>query len=426
MIFPPLGQNVQQKSDGKVQNRLAWYLELFIVGTLSVFTTAIYLNEPRWTRAFGEAGFVALLLWALYHKRKPVNPIPHFLIVMSVLYILSYVVNSFMSPDPNWEYVNIRKYIYIIIGGLLFAYPLNDIYKKFMIVILFLSAAIAGAAGMLQYFGLMRQMWDRPHGWSSHPIHYAAILAFVCGSAIFILSFRRNELFQSRVGRFFLLFVVMLTTGGIIVSESRGVWLAVVVACMLSLFLYNRRRAFYVSLLLVITLCIVFAFNTTLRQRATSIVTSVFGKNETSSTADRIQLWKGAVLIFKEYPLIGCGTGNFESEIKRLIAEKKIKNVFYKMHAHNIYFQALAARGIIGFIITMGFLTALIMWGIREMREHEGVGGYIIILSTILTIIGGLTENNIELAKFLAALCFTVGFIGPLRAYEATHQSIGL
>jgi O-antigen ligase len=85
------------------------------------------------------------------------------------------------------------------------------------------------------------------------------------------------------------------------------------------------------------------------------------------------------------------------------------------VHAHNIFLQALATRGAVGFIATLGLFIALIQWGLEETRNHGGAGGYIIILSTAFTIMSGLTENNIEFTKFLAAYCFTIGLFGPLE-----------
>jgi len=168
----------------------------------------------------------------------------------------------------------------------------------------------------------------------------------------------------------------------------------------------------------------IFIFNSTLRQRATSIVTSFYTENEKGSTGNRLELWKGSLMIFKERPLLGTGTGNFESSIKRLITEKKLKEMPYTMHAHNIFFQALATRGLIGFVITIGFFATLVKWGIKEIREHGGIGGYAILFCSVLTIVGGLTENNIENGKFLAALCLTIGLIGPYGAYQVSRKSI--
>jgi len=413
-----LSDNEKTENGGNELRTISRYLELFIVGTLSVAGAVIFFNAPRDTRAFGEAGLVALLLWAIYHKRKPVNPIPKFVIVMSVLYILSYVVNFFMSPDPDWEHVNIRKYIYLIISGFLFAFPLNDKYRRFMIVVFFGSAAIAGAAGILQIF-----RWGiiyRAQGFSGNPLHYAGLLGFVCCTAAFLLFARRRNIFESGRGILFLLIVTVLTFLGILFSMSRGVWIAMFVAGITTLFLYNRRIALISSLCAIVMLSLTFYFNIYLKDKAASIATSFYTENERGSTGTRMELWKGALLIFKESPLLGVGTGNFESHINELIREGKLKDIPVKMHAHNIFLQALATRGTVGIITTLGLFIAMIRWGWEEIQNNRGVGGYVIILSTVYTIIAGLTENNIEFTKYLTDYCFIIGLIGT--PWNSRHE----
>jgi O-antigen ligase len=161
---------------------------------------------------------------------------------------------------------------------------------------------------------------------------------------------------------------------------------------------------------------LIFIFSSSLRQRAASIVTSVYADNVTVGTGNRLELWKGSLLLFKRYPLLGVGTWNFQSAIEELIREKKVKEMPIRMHAHSIYLQALATRGITGFALTIGLFTALVAWGRREIRDHGGIGGYIIIVSTVLMIVGGLWEINIEINQFLAVYCLMVGLIGPYGA----------
>jgi O-antigen ligase len=420
MLLAPLSQSVQPESIEKDQSRVARYLELFIVGTLSVSMAVIFFNAPRWTRAFGEAGFVALLLWAIYHKRNPVNPIPKYVIIASVLYILSYVVNVFMSPDPTWEHVNIRKYIYIIIGGLLFAFPVKDKYRQFMIIAFFGSAAIAGGFGTYQYL----KSGFRALGFSGNPLHYAGLLGFVCCSSTLLL-FIKNRGILGKYGFIYLLMVAILSFLGIFYSEARGVWIAVIGALLSTLILYDRKRTLLFVICITLILSSLFMIDSQLKERAISIITSVYTENSgKSSTGTRFELWKGSILIAKSNPLFGVGTGNFERKIDTLVHEKKINEPLVGMHAHNIYFQALATRGVVGLMITLAMFTGMIIWGAEETRKSGNIGGHIIILSTVFTIISGLTENNIEFTKFLAAYCFTVGLFGPLGVMENSENVV--
>ncbi len=209
--------------------------------------------------------------------------------------------------------------------------------------------------------------------------------------------------------------VALLTFVGIILSLSRGVWVALFLSITITLFLYDRRKALIYLLCALVVMSVAFYLDIRLKEKASSIVTSLYTEDEKGSTGARLELWKGSLLIFKEAPLLGVGTGNFESNIKKLVDEGKLKEASTLVHAHNIFLQALATRGIVGFITTLSLFIALFKWGIKEIQKHAGVGGYVIILSTTYTLIGGLTENNVEFTKFLAAYCFTVGLFGPLE-----------
>jgi O-antigen ligase len=419
MILAPFDRLIDRC---KANSRVSDYLETFIVFTLSVSMAVIFFDAPRWTRAFGEVGLGVFLVWVLFYKREAARPLPTFLIIAAIMYIFSYVVNVFLSSDPTWEHTNIRKYVYVFIAGLLFAFPIKDKHRMFMIVVFLVSAAVAGAAGILQYF-----KWgidSRALGFSGNPLHYAGLLAFVCSTAVIILFIRKRNLFTSKRGVLFLSIVAILTFIGILFSQSRGVWVAFFAAGATTMLLYDRRQALVFLLYTVVVLSITFYLNIYLKEKATSIATSLYTENEKGSTGARVELWKGALLIFKESPLFGVGTGNFESSITRLVHEKKLKKTPTLVHAHNIFLQALATRGAVGFITTLGLFIALIQWGLEETRKHGGVGGYIIILSTAFTIISGLTENSIEFTKFLAAFCFTAGLFGPLGAMKNSEKVV--
>ena len=408
----------------EMKNKISGYMEIFLVLSLTALAATIYFTQRR-ASVFDSVAAGALLVWRFILKHKSQRSLPSSLVIWTVLYLLSCFIGALMSENRHWELTEFRRYIHLFIAGLLFTAPISDNYRKIIISSFFSCAAIAGIVGILQFTGfLIKPDPLSPHGLSPHPIVYASMLAFACGSAIIMFFFRENELFQSRTGKAILLVTILLTFGGIISSESRGVWIALVAACTVTLFLYDRNKTLIFFFAILTAMTAIFIFNNTLRQRATSIVTSFYTENEKGSTGNRLELWKGSLMIFRERPILGTGTGNFESNIKRLIVEKKLKEMPYTMHAHNIFFHALATRGIIGFVITIGLFAALVKWGMQEIREHGRIGGYTIIFCSVLTIVGGLTENNIENSQFLAALCLTIGLIGPYGAYQSARKPL--
>ena len=376
---------------------------------LGGFAASIFFTKTG-ISVFGLASMALILIWKYIVKYEQKNFIPKSVFILTMLFFLDLVVSAAMSNNYRWSFSELGKYRHILLGGLVFIAPLTQKNRKKIIIVFFASAALDAFAGVLQYFDILYKAYDRPHGYSTHPILFAADLAFACGPALVML-FIRNNIFVSTREKYFLLVIAALTFVGIILSQSRGVWIALFVAGTATVFLYSWRKALIFALALIIFFIMLVSASGTLRERAVSIVTSAHTETIMGSTGNRLELWKGAIIMFKEHPLLGTGYGDFESAIDKLVAEQKVNSMPDRIYAHNIFLQVLATRGMIGFIILMGLFIAIIVWG-KEKSKNQQMGGYIIILSTLLTMVGGLTENNIEIHRFLAAYALTLGLIG--------------
>lgn len=389
--------------------------DIIIILPLSILIFRIFFSQRR-ASVFDVIALAVLLIWKYILNRKPGRLLPTFLIVAVLLYMISDLIGALLSDNQYWELTELRKYVHVFIGGLLFTTPMEERTRKLLIAIFFISAAVAGAQGIWQHL----KIGIRSNGTFPHSILYAETLALACGSAIVMFFHKKNEFLGTKAGRFFLLLIILLTMGGILFSESRGVWIALLVASTVTLILYDRRKSFIFLSCIIMTLSITFYFSTELRERAILIFTSIYHEDPavSKSTTTRLELWKGALLIFKEHPLLGCGTGNFESSINRFVQAKILKETPTMVHAHNIFLQALSTQGMFGFMILALFFIALMKWGVNEIKLHGGIGGYIIIFCTILTMVGGLTENNLGTVKYFAAYFFNIGLIGPCGIME--------
>jgi O-antigen ligase len=127
--------------------------------------------------------------------------------------------------------------------------------------------------------------------------------------------------------------------------------------------------------------------------------------------------------MFKEHPLLGVGLGDFTPAVNKLISENKLKQTTDTHHAHNIYLQVLATRGVIGFAILLLLLISLLRWGRKLIQDHDSLGGYIIILITVLAMVGGLTDNHLDFSRFLTASCFAIGLLGPSGLIKESFEN---
>lgn len=401
-------------------------IENWLTVLVSLFAVSIYFSKTGLS-VFGGAAILLMLYWRFVpgYVQKPA--VPKVVIICFGLYFLDLLVSSYLSVNSRWALSELGKYRYLLFGGLLFAAPLSKKNRNICLIVFLISASLDGLTGLLQYVDIQyvksgmvswtRAYYDRPMGNSSDPILYAANLALAFGAAI-ALFFVDKALFFVKKEKVFLAVVAVAILIGILVSGSRGVWVALFPACLLALFCHSRKSAFILLAGFLLGAVIVATFNAKIAERAATIATSAYTENEKGSTGNRIELWKGALLMFKQSPLLGIGAGDFQITIKQMITEKKLKEIDATNTAHCIYLQVLATRGIIGLSVLVAFFATLVIWSRREMKNGNEVGALVILMSALLAILGGLTENHIEVHRYLAAFGFTIGLMGPYGRAE--------
>lgn len=289
---------------------------------------------------------------------------------------------------------------------MLLASPLSSRLRQRVMVVYLLSASVSGLIGALQYFGALEANNGRAHG-LAHPIHYATLLAFACGVSVLGLLGSQPTL---RV-RALMVMAAAMSFMGILLSLTRGVWVALSGALLFTLVVISPRKALLFLAALVLATAVLMASSPTMRERTSSIFTSAFTESSTGSTGTRLELWKGAILIAKEHPLLGTGWWDFEPDIRALVEDGRIERPQVAMHAHSIYFHWLATGGVLGLAALAALLTALAAMA-KTLKTYAGA---VALAVTLVIIIGGFTENNLGISKILSAYCFTFGLFGGMR-----------
>jgi O-antigen ligase len=73
-----------------------------------------------------------------------------------------------------------------------------------------------------------------------------------------------------------------------------------------------------------------------------------------TSSGERLEFYKNALILIKQHPIIGAGTGSFEHEYQ-LIAEKQITHTTYVPNPHNEFLLTWQELGFIGLITLLAF-----------------------------------------------------------------------
>ncbi|MGL6152348.1 MAG: O-antigen ligase family protein [Aeromonas sobria] len=210
----------------------------------------------------------------------------------------------------------------------------------------------------------------------------------------------------------------------IYLSQSRGVWLSLVVVTAVYLFVNRALLLKNIRLILpgAIIMFVAFSYNSSIFIQRVDDVKHDFIQmeqgNYQTSIGLRLVVWKSAWLGFLEYPFIGVGKDGIDELKKQQVSEHKINPVLLvgdgglgMPHAHNQYLNQLVMRGLVGFIPMMILLASPIF-----MREQFGLLG-IYLASAYL--VSGLTDVPLEQKETLYIFLFSLLFATLVRDIEA-------
>ncbi|HDO1322239.1 TPA: O-antigen ligase family protein [Aeromonas veronii] len=210
----------------------------------------------------------------------------------------------------------------------------------------------------------------------------------------------------------------------IYLSQSRGVWLSLVVVTAVYLFFNRALLVKNIRLILpgVIIVFVAFSYNSRIFIQRVDDVKYDFIKleqgNYQTSIGLRLVVWKSAWLGFLEYPFMGVGKDGIDGLKKQQVSEHKVNPILLvgdgglgMPHAHNQYLNQLVMRGLVGFIPMMILLASPIF-----MREQFGLLG--IYLSSAY-LVSGLTDVPLEQKETLYIFLFSLLFATLVRDIEA-------
>lgn len=181
-----------------------------------------------------------------------------------------------------------------------------------------------------------------------------------------------------------LLAIAALAIYASILAQSRGGWLFLPLFPLILLWAwwpaFGKHRylvLFAGVLLLAAGLFLALQserMNAGLKQGVDEIAIFLQQPHAETSWGIRLNLWRNALLLLQEHPLLGSGVGDFQLEMQRMVADGRSLNPYVGKfgHAHSIYFDTLAKGGLAGFVaMTLGLLLLPLSYFIRGLRQAE-------------------------------------------------------
>jgi len=208
-----------------------------------------------------------------------------------------------------------------------------------------------------------------------HPSYLSLIFSFAIAFLISLmltvqtLSRRKKILIISLI-IYFQVFIVLLSSKAGIIGL---IFLYAGVVLFAAFKMKNRLKvAAYLSAAMTFLFLLLLMLNPTVRlrfQAAEKAMKSDYEMRSDSleSSVARILIWKSALEIISEKPVLGVGTGDVRNELVKKYREKKITPAIEnEYNAHNQYLQTYLASGIAGLLVLIGCLAVAFAMAIRS------------------------------------------------------------
>lgn len=350
-------------------------------GTAMVFCAALPLapapSNIAWVCLLGA--FVIRLPW-LFKPCLPLllQPLAWFLF----LFVLWTGLSMDWSTDPDAGFRLWRTARLVVTPILL--WPVLD-RLPWLIVCFLIGVLTQNVLQIIDITGLASiSPEDEAHraGGLLHPTLTGAFcVTAMCWYAAAFLNATRVWMIAAAIGG-------LLAAFGLVISGSRGGWVAAFIALVLmwiiSVYRFPqvRRRCVMSIILFVLLFAVSWPLTGSMIRTGVGRASEEFqmmqeDQTYNTSTGLRVLMWEWASRAFIAHPVIGIGIGSFKDYIAEQpeyleAAESDPNTARYMLrdHAHSDYLQVLATTGIIGLILFVAILLLILYQSWRDLNNH--------------------------------------------------------
>ncbi|KPL93027.1 O-antigen ligase family protein [Vibrio sp. L5-1] len=228
-----------------------------------------------------------------------------------------------------------------------------------------------------------------------NPIPYAtacSMLSIIAFSLLMIKSKIKEKIIP--------LLAFFLSLPPIMLSEARGVWLALAISILILIVTKCIKKtptqnqlilAIIATLVVLPTGIYLFKDNINARYNQTMYEIKMIQDHDyNTSIGVRLKLWQLTPDLFKQKPLLGHGQNN-EKILKDKLNENIISKTIYvnaSSHYHNQFLDKMVKSGIIG----LAFVISILIYPLTRLKHLQDYEKFIVIGSTCLFFIAGLTD----------------------------------
>lgn len=284
------------------------------------------------------------------------------IVITMLLSIIIMVISSIYAankPDCFWEAFRFFSYIIVYIA-IKYEFGLKKYFSKYYLM-LGLQSFIVYIYGIIQYFTKIGVTVEtngvyRMESTIGYPTALAAYtIVMIIPTIMFFVKTDHKKLKRLTAIN------ILLGLINLVISWSRNGWLALVVGLFVLAIIYNIK--FLYAIIAGGVLGVIVPF---IRERLIQLTSSAIN-------GGRIKLWKIALKMIKEHPILGIGQGNYVHRVDEYFA--KYPELYEPGHegfpTHNSYLKEWCEIGTIGVIVF--FSTYVIMFNklINANKKHK-------------------------------------------------------
>ncbi|HEY7867531.1 MAG TPA: O-antigen ligase family protein, partial [Psychromonas sp.] len=256
---------------------------------------------------------------------------------------------------------------------------------------------VLGAATSLIYLLIQMVVYNNyGRDWNINPIPYTTFVASIAIISIYFLL--QSKTFKQR-SLWLLTFIATLAP--MFFSQVRGLWLALTIAILLLAIksIINNKKSIFLLIALILILAIPsYSMSGKLIQRfeTTKIeMQKISSGNLETSIGLRLQMWKAALYLSTESPLIGLGDTHMER--KKELAEQGIisSSIIDFSHYHNQFINDLVKYGIVGLFLLLSTIFLPLYYFFKNDSKYKWPG----FLVVLIFVVAALTDVPFQHAQ---------------------------
>ncbi len=377
---------------------LAWAVGSWIrLGVLSLAD----LSMSPWSKLLG------VFKSALRHRSEIVLPAA----------FLAVATASLLVPPPYWLKYALREYRTVILEPIFLYFTVLALRptlgnKRWPLIGLLGGGAVVAVLGIVQFFRgndlVIAEGAARITSVYRHPNNLGLYLERIVpyGFALAML--------LPRTGRGFVLALTSTCLAALLLTFSRGAWLATSAALIAGALLISKRRLAVVGAISSVVLIGVLAIFQAARL-------GDIWQLGSGSTSLRLLLWQAAINMIRDHPITGLGLDQFLYYYNPQYVLPGAWEERFTSHAHNLILDLWIRLGIIGLVVGALLIGALFQKGIATLRHVHGKDRWVLVgalSSSVAMLVHGMVDNAFFAQDLAYIFWFSYGAVMDAKAFS--------